>query len=62
VAAALAARTYCDVWMIQNGTAIEAAIIGRSSEAFKRHLLKYVYAMPAVSKVLLEHVAASVPN
>lgn len=51
VAAALATRTYCDVWMIQNGTSIESAIIGRNLELFKKHLIKFVYAMPAISIV-----------
>jgi ATP-binding cassette subfamily D (ALD) protein 3 len=29
VSAAMVARTYCDVWMIKNGTAIERSIISR---------------------------------
>ena len=48
VALSLLARTYCDVWMIQNGTAIEAAIIGRDKTLFMKHLMAYVYAMPLV--------------
>ncbi|XP_067677885.1 ATP-binding cassette sub-family D member 3-like [Haliotis asinina] len=51
VALSLIARTYADVWMIQNGTAIESAIIGRNMELFKKHLLQFVYAMPAISTV-----------
>jgi len=51
VAVMLATRTYCDVWMIQNGTSIESAIIGRNMELFKRHLIKFVYGMPAISIV-----------
>ncbi|XP_014776217.1 ATP-binding cassette sub-family D member 3 [Octopus bimaculoides] len=49
VALSLIARTYADVWMIQNGTAIESAIIGRDLELFKIHLFRFIYAMPAVS-------------
>uniref|UniRef100_A0A673MRN1 ATP-binding cassette sub-family D member 3-like n=1 Tax=Sinocyclocheilus rhinocerous TaxID=307959 RepID=A0A673MRN1_9TELE len=35
IAVMLVTRTYCDVWMIQNGTMIESAIIGRSTKGFK---------------------------
>ncbi|XP_060082720.1 ATP-binding cassette sub-family D member 3-like [Ylistrum balloti] len=49
VAAALIARTYADVWMIQNGTSIESAIIGRDMELFKKYLFKFIYAMPLIS-------------
>lgn len=49
VAVSLMARTYADVWMIQNGTAIESAIIGRNMELFKTNLFRFIYAMPAVS-------------
>ncbi|CAG2232049.1 ABCD3 [Mytilus edulis] len=48
VAASLIARTYADVWMIQNGTSIESAIIGRDMSLFKVHLYKFIYAMPLV--------------
>ncbi|KAK2142179.1 hypothetical protein NP493_4976g00001 [Ridgeia piscesae] len=51
VAVALAARTYCDVWMIQNGTAIESSIIGRNVDLFKSHLYKFIYTMPVISIV-----------
>ncbi|PVD23572.1 hypothetical protein C0Q70_16844 [Pomacea canaliculata] len=51
VAMSLIARTYADVWMIQNGTAIESAIIGRDVALFKTHLFKFIYAMPAISVV-----------
>ncbi|XP_070562869.1 ATP-binding cassette sub-family D member 3-like [Ptychodera flava] len=49
IAAMLIARTYCDVWMISNGTAIESAIIGRDMDLFKVHLFKFIYAMPGIS-------------
>ncbi|XP_022087262.1 ATP-binding cassette sub-family D member 3-like isoform X1 [Acanthaster planci] len=51
VAFALMARTYCDVWMIQNGTAIESSIIGRDINLFKKYLLNFIYAMPAISLI-----------
>ncbi|XP_071951923.1 ATP-binding cassette sub-family D member 3-like isoform X2 [Antedon mediterranea] len=51
VAASLAARTYCDVWMIQNGTAIESSIIGRDVGLFKKYLFNFICAMPAISLI-----------
>ncbi|GFS03515.1 ATP-binding cassette sub-family D member 3 [Elysia marginata] len=51
VAVSLVARTYADVWMIQNGTSIESAIIGRDAQQFKVLLFKFIYAMPAISVV-----------
>ncbi|XP_032884808.1 ATP-binding cassette sub-family D member 3 [Amblyraja radiata] len=51
IAVMLVARTYCDVWMIQNGTMIESAIIGRSTKDFKRYLFNFVATMPAISLV-----------
>lgn len=53
VALSLMARTYCDVWMIQNGTSIEAAIIARNKTLFVKHLMAYVYAMPLVCQIIL---------
>ncbi|XP_063795924.1 ATP-binding cassette sub-family D member 3 isoform X1 [Pseudophryne corroboree] len=51
IAVMLIARTYCDVWMIQNGTFIESAIIGRNLKDFKRYLFNFIAAMPAISLV-----------
>lgn len=51
IAALLVARTYCDVWMIQNGTMIESAIIGRSSKDFKSFLLSFIKFMPVIALV-----------
>ncbi|XP_044156656.1 ATP-binding cassette sub-family D member 3 isoform X1 [Bufo gargarizans] len=51
IAIMLVARTYCDIWMIQNGTFIESAIIGRSRKDFKKYLLNFMAAMPAISLV-----------
>ncbi|XP_029687758.1 ATP-binding cassette sub-family D member 3-like [Takifugu rubripes] len=51
IAAMLVARTYCDVWMIQNGTMIESAIIGRSAKDFKSYLYSFIKFMPAIALV-----------
>ncbi|XP_036410164.1 ATP-binding cassette sub-family D member 3-like [Megalops cyprinoides] len=51
IAAMLVARTYCDVWMIQNGTMIESAIIGRSTKDFKKFLFSFIKAMPFISVI-----------
>ncbi|KAH9504673.1 ATP-binding cassette sub- D member 3 [Bulinus truncatus] len=51
VALSLVARTYADVWMIQNGTSIESSIIGRDAQQFKVLLFKFIYAMPVISVV-----------
>ncbi|XP_030631104.1 ATP-binding cassette sub-family D member 3b isoform X2 [Chanos chanos] len=51
IAAMLVARTYCDVWMIHNGTMIESAIIGRSTRAFKQYLFSFITIMPFISLV-----------
>ncbi|XP_028512480.1 ATP-binding cassette sub-family D member 3 [Exaiptasia diaphana] len=49
VAISLIARTYCDVWMIHNGTVIERSIIGGDYSGFKDNLLEFAYAMPLIS-------------
>uniref|UniRef100_A0A671MW44 ATP-binding cassette sub-family D member 3-like n=1 Tax=Sinocyclocheilus anshuiensis TaxID=1608454 RepID=A0A671MW44_9TELE len=51
IALMLVTRTYCDVWMIQNGTMIESAIIGRSTEGFKKYLFNFITAMPVIALV-----------
>ncbi|ETE63638.1 ATP-binding cassette sub-family D member 3 [Ophiophagus hannah] len=51
IAIMLVLRTYCDIWMIHNGTVIESAIIGRSRKDFKRYLFNFIAAMPAISLV-----------
>ncbi|KAL5486881.1 hypothetical protein EMCRGX_G019418 [Ephydatia muelleri] len=51
IAVMLVLRTYADVWMIQNGTNVEASIIGRDIAGFKEHLLRFIYAMPLISLV-----------
>ncbi|XP_069007307.1 ATP-binding cassette sub-family D member 3a isoform X2 [Embiotoca jacksoni] len=51
IAAMLVTRTYCDVWMIQNGTMIESAIIGRSTKDFKIFLFSFIKFMPLIALV-----------
>nr|XP_046226762.1 ATP-binding cassette sub-family D member 3 isoform X2 [Scatophagus argus] len=51
IATMLVARTYCDVWMIQNGTLIESAIIGRSTKDFKTFLFSFIKFMPLIALV-----------
>ncbi|XP_046879998.1 ATP-binding cassette sub-family D member 3a isoform X1 [Hypomesus transpacificus] len=51
IAAMLVTRTYCDVWMIQNGTMIESAIIGRSTTDFKTCLFSFIKFMPLIALV-----------
>ncbi|KAM3593540.1 uncharacterized protein V6R79_014976 [Siganus canaliculatus] len=51
IAAMLVTRTYCDVWMIQNGTMIESAIIGRSTKDFKTFLFSFIKFMPLIALV-----------
>ena len=49
VASALVARSVSDIWMIQNATNIESAIISMNRPVFLEALLKYLSALPAVS-------------
>eukprot|EP01130_Rhizamoeba_saxonica_P004635 TRINITY_DN1888_c0_g1_i14.p1 TRINITY_DN1888_c0_g1~~TRINITY_DN1888_c0_g1_i14.p1 ORF type:complete len:656 (+),score=122.47 TRINITY_DN1888_c0_g1_i14:13-1980(+) len=51
VAGAMIARTYCDLWMLKNGTSIERAIIGRNEKDFKRELSKFLMVMLPVAMV-----------
>ncbi|XP_014349741.1 ATP-binding cassette sub-family D member 3a isoform X2 [Latimeria chalumnae] len=51
IAAMLVARTYCDVWMIQNGTMIESGIISRNCKLFKEHFFRFTAAMPLISLI-----------
>ncbi|XP_060778095.1 ATP-binding cassette sub-family D member 3a isoform X2 [Neoarius graeffei] len=51
IAVMLVARTYCDVWMIQNGTMIESAIIGRATKDFKKYLFNFMRVMPVIALV-----------
>lgn len=49
VAVSLVCRTYADVFIILNGTAIEGAIITANTKNFGRHLARYIMAMPFIS-------------
>ncbi|XP_017329961.1 ATP-binding cassette sub-family D member 3a isoform X2 [Ictalurus punctatus] len=51
IAVMLVARTYCDVWMIQNGTMIESGIISRDITLFKRHFYSYITVIPGIALV-----------
>uniref|UniRef100_A0A3B1IU92 ATP-binding cassette sub-family D member 3 n=1 Tax=Astyanax mexicanus TaxID=7994 RepID=A0A3B1IU92_ASTMX len=51
IAVMLVARTYCDVWMIQNGTMIESGIISRDITLFKRHFFSYITVIPWIALV-----------
>ncbi|XP_063062855.1 ATP-binding cassette sub-family D member 3a isoform X2 [Engraulis encrasicolus] len=51
IAAMLVARTYCDVWMIENGTMIESGIISRDINLFKLHFYSYVAVIPGIAIV-----------
>jgi len=49
IAVMLVVRTGFDVWMIQNGTAIESAIINRNYNRFLGHLFSYIWSQPALA-------------
>ncbi|XP_029955701.1 ATP-binding cassette sub-family D member 3a isoform X2 [Salarias fasciatus] len=51
IASMLVARTYCDVWMIQNGTMIESGIINRDITLFKKHFCSYISVIPGIALV-----------
>ncbi|XP_065571942.1 ATP-binding cassette sub-family D member 3-like isoform X3 [Artemia franciscana] len=51
VAATLVSRSMCDIWIIQNSTAIESAIIGANYELFRKNLGRFLTAMPIMSVV-----------
>ncbi|XP_028588559.2 ATP-binding cassette sub-family D member 3 isoform X2 [Podarcis muralis] len=51
IAMMLILRTYCDIWMIQNGTVIESAIVSRDLSLFKKSFFKFVVSIPLISLV-----------
>ncbi|XP_008303092.1 ATP-binding cassette sub-family D member 3 isoform X2 [Stegastes partitus] len=51
IATMLVTRTYCDVWMIQNGTMIESGIISRDVSLFKKHFYSYISVIPGIALV-----------
>lgn len=50
-AAAMIARTYCDVWQIKNGTSIERSIITRDVKAFREYIVRFISLMLPISIV-----------
>jgi len=63
VAAMMLARTWCDVWMLKNGTAIERTIITRNYKGFLVVFLNFVLAFFPISVVnnLLHMVSTNSP-
>ncbi|KAE8740936.1 ABC-transporter, subfamily D member 01 [Frankliniella occidentalis] len=51
VAASLVARSFCDIWMIQNATQVETAIVSMNKNRFKSTLLVFFAGMPLISVV-----------
>lgn len=51
IAGSLVARTLCDLWMINNGTKVESAIVMMDKELFKERLIKFFATMPVISIV-----------
>lgn len=51
VAASLVARSICDIWMIQNGTLVETALINMDRPLFWKRLLFFFSGMPLISVV-----------
>jgi ATP-binding cassette subfamily D (ALD) protein 3 len=51
VAVSLVARSVCDLWMINNGTKIESAIVSMDKQLFKKRLMNFLLALPIISVV-----------
>ncbi|XP_050428786.1 ATP-binding cassette sub-family D member 3 [Adelges cooleyi] len=51
VAVSLAARSFSDIWMIQNGTNIETAIVNNDKQLFIKRLMYFFAGMPIISIV-----------
>ncbi|CAG9817500.1 unnamed protein product [Phaedon cochleariae] len=51
IALSLISRSICDLWLIDNGTKIESAIIAMDKKLFLKRLLNYFMAIPVVSVV-----------
>ncbi|KAK3911791.1 ATP-binding cassette sub-family D member 3 [Frankliniella fusca] len=51
VAASLVARSFCDIWMIQNATLVETAIVSMDKARFRNRLLVFFAGMPLISVV-----------
>ncbi|CAG9803715.1 unnamed protein product [Chironomus riparius] len=51
IASSLILRSVSDIWMIQNATVIESAIITMNKPRFRTSLVKFLAAMPAIAVV-----------
>ncbi|XP_018027493.1 ATP-binding cassette sub-family D member 3 isoform X2 [Hyalella azteca] len=51
IALMLVLRSICDIWMINNGTLIESAIISKNRQTFIKYLVDLFLAMPTISLV-----------
>ncbi|XP_034248545.1 ATP-binding cassette sub-family D member 3 [Thrips palmi] len=51
IAASLVARSFCDIWMIQNATLVETAIVSMDKTQFRNRLLVFFAGMPLISVV-----------
>lgn len=48
VAITLTLRTICDLWMMKNGTLIEASIITKDSHKLRFNIVSFILAMPTL--------------
>lgn len=51
IALSLVARSMCDLWLINNGTKIESAIVSMDKQLFRKRLLRFFLAIPIISVV-----------
>lgn len=51
IAGSLIARSLCDIWMIQNGTMVETAIVNMDKQLFIKRLLYFFSGMPCIAVV-----------
>lgn len=51
IAVTLTLRTICDLWMMKNGTLIEAAIITRDPSKLRFNMVSFILAMPTLAFV-----------
>ncbi|XP_065212184.1 ATP-binding cassette sub-family D member 3 [Planococcus citri] len=51
IAGSLVARSLCDIWMIQNGTMVETAIVNMDKQLFIKRLLYFFSGMPCIAVV-----------
>ncbi|KAK7603676.1 hypothetical protein V9T40_003675 [Parthenolecanium corni] len=51
IAASLVSRSLCDIWMIQNGTMVETAIVNMDKQLFIKRLIYFFSGMPFIAVV-----------